>query len=252
MRPKLPPRYQSFNTLASLSWVLEGSDERFRFTRAIGLGLAVAIALPWRTPSRAASRSDCPSVYPTIPTGRIRTARSIRSIRRKWCPSRPPSRRHDIVDTQNKFIYFTLQDGLAIRYGVGVGREGFGWSATVRVGAKQEWPTWTPPPEMIERRPELWNTPTACPAARTIPLGARAMYLFNGNRDTMFRIHGTNEPWSIGQNVSSGCIRMLNEHVTELYRMVTVGTKVIADVTLPTSAPKQKRAARLAALRIWT
>jgi lipoprotein-anchoring transpeptidase ErfK/SrfK len=132
-----------------------------------------------------------------------------------------------IVDTANKFLYFVLEDGMAIRYGVGVGREGFGWSGTVKVGAKQEWPTWTPPAEMIERRPELVEYTDGMPGGPDNPLGARAMYLFDNGRDTMFRIHGTNEPWSIGQNVSSGCIRMLNEHVSELYQMVTVGTKVI-------------------------
>jgi lipoprotein-anchoring transpeptidase ErfK/SrfK len=132
-----------------------------------------------------------------------------------------------IIDTANKFLYFVMKDELAIRYGVGVGREGFGWSGTVRVGAKQEWPAWTPPAEMIERRPELVKYAGGMPGGPENPLGARAMYLFDGGRDTMFRIHGTNEPWSIGQNVSSGCIRMLNEHVSELYRMVEVGTKVI-------------------------
>ena len=132
-----------------------------------------------------------------------------------------------IVDTHNKFLYFTLKNGLAIRYGVGVGKEGFGWSGVVRVGAKQEWPSWTPPAEMIERRPELIQYAGGMPGGPTNPLGARALYLFDGGRDTMFRIHGTNEPWSIGQNVSSGCIRMLNEHVTELYRMAKVGTRVI-------------------------
>jgi lipoprotein-anchoring transpeptidase ErfK/SrfK len=132
-----------------------------------------------------------------------------------------------IVDSAAKHLYFVLPGGHAIRYGVGVGREGFGWAGTVRVGAKQEWPTWTPPAEMIERRPELIQYAGGMPGGEGNPLGARALYLFEGGRDTMFRIHGTNEPWSIGQNVSSGCIRMLNEDVTELYSMVDVNTKVI-------------------------
>ena len=117
---------------------------------------------------------------------------------------------------------------MAVRYGVGVGREGFGWSGTVRVGAMAEWPTWTPPAEMIQRRPELVTyAETGMAGGPDNPLGARAMYLFDGGRDTMYRIHGTNEPWSIGQNVSSGCIRMLNEDVSDLYSMVQVGAKVI-------------------------
>jgi lipoprotein-anchoring transpeptidase ErfK/SrfK len=133
-----------------------------------------------------------------------------------------------IVDSSNKFLYFVLEDGLAIRYGVGVGREGFGWTGTVHVGAKsEEWPTWTPPAEMIQRRPELVKYAGGMPGGPDNPLGARALYLYDGNRDTMFRIHGTNEPWSIGGNVSSGCIRMLNAHVSELARMVQVGAKVI-------------------------
>lgn len=133
-----------------------------------------------------------------------------------------------IVDTENKFLYFVLKDGMAIRYGVGVGREGFGWSGTVHVGAKsEEWPSWTPPAEMIKRRPELVKYADGMPGGPDNPLGARALYLFDGGRDTMFRIHGTNEPWSIGGNVSSGCIRMLNAHVSELAKMVEVGAKVI-------------------------
>jgi lipoprotein-anchoring transpeptidase ErfK/SrfK len=132
-----------------------------------------------------------------------------------------------IIDTQNKFLYYVMADGLAIRYGVGVGKEGFGWNGTVRVGAKAEWPSWTPPAEMIKRRPELIQYASGMPGGADNPLGARALYLYDGGRDTMFRIHGTNEPWSIGHNVSSGCIRMLNDHVIELHRMVGVGTKVI-------------------------
>jgi lipoprotein-anchoring transpeptidase ErfK/SrfK len=132
-----------------------------------------------------------------------------------------------VVDTTNKFLYYVLESGMAIRYGVGVGREGFGWSGTVEVGAKQEWPTWTPPSEMVERRPELVEYSNGMPGGVDNPLGARALYLYDHGRDTMFRIHGTNAPWSIGENMSSGCIRMLNEHITELYQFVHVGTKVV-------------------------
>jgi lipoprotein-anchoring transpeptidase ErfK/SrfK len=132
-----------------------------------------------------------------------------------------------IVDSANKHLYFVLPGQQAIRYGVGVGREGFGWAGTVRVGAKQEWPSWTPPAEMIERRPELIQYAGGMPGGENNPLGARALYLYDGGRDTMFRIHGTNEPWSIGQNVSSGCIRMLNQDVTELYSLIDVNAKVI-------------------------
>jgi lipoprotein-anchoring transpeptidase ErfK/SrfK len=132
-----------------------------------------------------------------------------------------------VIDTQSKFLYFVLKDGQAIRYGVGVGKEGFGWTGTVEVGRKAEWPTWTPPAEMIQRRPELVEYASGMPGGPDNPLGARALYLHDDGRDTMFRIHGTNEPWSIGHNVSSGCIRMLNAHVTELHRMAKIGAKVI-------------------------
>ncbi len=132
-----------------------------------------------------------------------------------------------IVDTGNKFLYYVMKNGVAIRYGVGVGKEGFGWTGTVEVGRKAEWPSWTPPAEMIKRRPELVEYSAGMPGGPDNPLGARALYLHDGGRDTMFRIHGTNEPWSIGHNVSSGCIRMLNEHVIELHRIIKIGAKVI-------------------------
>ena len=132
-----------------------------------------------------------------------------------------------IIDTQNKFLYYVLKDQLAIRYGVGVGKEGFGWSGTVKVGAKAEWPSWTPPADMIKRRPELIKYAGGMPGGPENPLGARALYLFDGGRDTMYRIHGTNEPWSIGLNMSSGCIRMMNKDVVHLYDRARIGAKVI-------------------------
>jgi len=129
-----------------------------------------------------------------------------------------------IIDTRNKFLYYVLGDGEAIRYGVGVGREGFTWKGTVRLGRKAEWPDWRPPAEMLKRRPEL---PTFMAGGPSNPLGARAMYLYKGKSDTLFRIHGTNEPWTIGTNVSSGCFRMVNEDVIHLYSRAKVGAKVI-------------------------
>ena len=122
-----------------------------------------------------------------------------------------------------------LEDGQAIRYGVGVGREGFGWSGDGAKSARMaEWPTWTPP-AADDRAPagarRLRRDGMA--GGPDNPLGARALYLYDDGGDTMYRIHGTNEPWSIGGNVSSGCIRMLNEDVTELYSLVQVGTSVV-------------------------
>jgi lipoprotein-anchoring transpeptidase ErfK/SrfK len=125
-----------------------------------------------------------------------------------------------VVDTPSKFLYLVQGNGQALRYGIGVGRPGFSWSGVKTVTAKREWPGWTPPPEMLKRRPDLPRHMEGGPAN---PLGARALYLGS----SLYRIHGTNEPYTIGQNVSSGCIRMMNEDVTDLYERVGVGTKVI-------------------------
>ena len=134
-----------------------------------------------------------------------------------------------IIDTKQKFLYYVQEGGQALRMGVGVGREGFGWSGTVFIGSKQENPKWFPPPEMVARQPELGKyAQTGMEGGEGNPLGVRALYLNDDKgKDTLYRIHGTIEPWSIGLNVSSGCIRMLNEHVVELHQMVKVGAKVI-------------------------
>jgi len=125
-----------------------------------------------------------------------------------------------VIDTPNKFLFLVQGDGKALRYGIGVGRPGFTWSGVKTISAKKEWPDWTPPPEMLVRRPDL---PRHMEGGPENPLGARAMYLGS----SLYRIHGSNEPWTIGTNVSSGCIRMRNEDVTDLYGRVNVGTKVI-------------------------
>ena len=125
-----------------------------------------------------------------------------------------------IIDTPNTYLYYVLGGGQAIRYGIGVGRDGFTWSGVQSVTRKAEWPDWTPPPEMIARQPYLPRHMAGGPGN---PLGARAMYLGG----TVYRIHGTNAPATIGTHVSSGCIRLTNEDVTDLYSRVNVGTKVI-------------------------
>lgn len=125
-----------------------------------------------------------------------------------------------VVDTPNKYLYYVRGGGRAIRYGIGVGRPGFEWSGVKSVSRKAEWPDWTPPAEMLARRPDLPRHMNGGPAN---PLGARALYLGS----SLYRIHGTNEPHTIGQNVSSGCIRMMNEDVTDLYDRVHVGAKVV-------------------------
>lgn len=133
-----------------------------------------------------------------------------------------------VVDPGRKFLYLVLEGGRALRYGVGVGREGLAWSGTARVGRKAEWPRWTPTAEMIRRDPERnaqWRA--GMDGGLRNPLGPRALYLYEGERDTLYRIHGTTEPRSIGTNVSSGCIRMFNQDVIDLYNRVPVGSKVI-------------------------
>ncbi len=125
-----------------------------------------------------------------------------------------------VVDTPNKFLFLVQGDGKALRYGIGVGRPGFTWSGVKTISAKKEWPAWTPPREMLARRPDL---PRHMEGGPQNPLGARAMYLGS----SLYRIHGSNEPWTIGTNVSSGCIRMRNEDVIDLYGRVGVGSKVV-------------------------
>lgn len=125
-----------------------------------------------------------------------------------------------VVETSERRLYFVLGNDRAIRYGVGVGREGFQWSGTNRISRKAEWPGWTPPPAMRKRVPDL---PAYMPGGPKNPLGARALYIGS----TIYRLHGTTEAWSIGQAVSSGCIRLLNSDVIDLYERAKVGAKVI-------------------------
>ena len=133
-----------------------------------------------------------------------------------------------IVDSSKRYLYFVEGNGMATRYGVGVGKEGFGWSGTMKVGRKAEWPGWTPPATMVRReRAKGRELPAYMAGGPGNPLGARAMYLYRGGGDSMFRIHGTNQPWTIGQMMSSGCIRMMNADVEHLYGRVPVGSKVI-------------------------
>ncbi|MCA0422475.1 MAG: L,D-transpeptidase [Proteobacteria bacterium] len=139
-----------------------------------------------------------------------------------------------VVDTRNNFLYVTFENNTALRYGVGVGREGFQWSGRAQVGRKARWPDWVPPPEMLQRRPDL---PRHMEGGADNPLGARALYLYRDGRDLLYRIHGTNEPWSIGGDNSSGCIRMVNEDVIDLYRRIPVGTRVLVLEHLDKSLP---------------
>lgn len=125
-----------------------------------------------------------------------------------------------VVNTSERFLYLVQGNNRALRYGIGVGREGFQWSGLKRIDRKAEWPDWTPPPEMIERQPYL---PRFMAGGAGNPMGARALYI----QGTVYRIHGTNQPWTIGSAVSSGCFRLTNPDVTDLYERVPVGTRVV-------------------------
>lgn len=132
-----------------------------------------------------------------------------------------------IINTSGKSLYRVLGEGLAMHYPVAVGKEGHDWAGIAQVGRKVEWPTWTPPADMIRRKPELAKWAEGMPGGPDNPLGSRALYLYAKGKDTLFRIHGTNEPDSIGRAASSGCIRMLNAHIEGVYEQTPLGTKVI-------------------------
>ncbi|MCG6203979.1 L,D-transpeptidase [Rhodopseudomonas sp. HC1] len=133
-----------------------------------------------------------------------------------------------VVEPRKRFLYLVLEDGKALRYGVGVGKAGLAFTGTAEVGRKAEWPNWAPTANMIAREPERYGKLAGgMSGGVNNPLGPRALYLYRGGKDTMFRIHGTTEPWTIGEAVSSGCIRMLNQDVVDLYERVPAGSKVV-------------------------
>jgi len=132
-----------------------------------------------------------------------------------------------VVDPGDRFLYLIIGGGKALRYGIGVGKAGFAWSGEAQIKDKQHWPKWYPPSDMIDRDPKLQKLADGQNGGPTNPLGARAMYLWSDGIDTLYRIHGTNDPLSIGKAVSSGCVRMLDQDVIDLYDRVDIGTKVI-------------------------
>lgn len=132
-----------------------------------------------------------------------------------------------VVDTANKFLYLVRDDGQALRYGIGVGRQGFSWSGTAIIRRKQAWPIWTPPAEMIAREPELEEYRNGMPPGLGNALGARALYLYRNGKDTLYRLHGTQQEYSIGRAVSSGCVRLINQDIIDLFDRVPIGTRVM-------------------------
>ena len=173
-----------------------------------------------RPPANVMARAAPHDVQPEAVSDPARRASDPKFLK-QVVPYRGPEKPGTVViDTPNRFLYLVQDNGTAMRYGIGVGRPGFTWAGEKSITAKKEWPDWTPPPEMLQRRPDLPHFMAGGPEN---PLGARALYLGS----SLYRIHGSNEPWTIGQAVSSGCIRMRNDDVIDLYARVKLGTKVV-------------------------
>jgi lipoprotein-anchoring transpeptidase ErfK/SrfK len=153
---------------------------------------------------------------------------NVRNLRQVVPYTTPHAPGTVIIDTRARFLYLVQDGGKAIRYGIGVGREGMEFSGRAVIHHKRRWPSWTPTPDMITRDPGRYRPyAKGMPGGSINPLGARALYLFKDGKDTLFRIHGTTEPWSVGQASSSGCIRMINQDVIDFYERVEPGTKVV-------------------------
>ena len=179
-------------------------------------GLAVLPDLAW---------ADENDPYPLPPFDYKKLPEAFRRVELAYTGRHRPGT--IIVDTAARQLTYVLQGKRAIRYGCAVGRDGFRWAGLADVARKVMWPKWTPPKEMIERSPEKAKWKNGMPGGPDNPLGARAMYLYQNGNDTLFRIHGTTEPLSIGKNASSGCIRMVNQDVKDLFSRVPVGTRVL-------------------------
>jgi lipoprotein-anchoring transpeptidase ErfK/SrfK len=201
-----PVRYAAANSDVNLG----GGFIEFLFSG----GRAVA---PPRPPSGVLARGE-PAEQIEAVDPRLKIDPKFQKQVVSYAGSEPPGT--IVIDTPQRFLFLVQDNGTAVRYGIGVGKPGFSWAGEKKVSAKKEWPDWTPPPEMLQRRPDLPHFMAGGPEN---PLGARAMYLGS----SLYRIHGSNEPWTIGQAVSSGCIRMRNEDVIDLYEKVKVGTKVL-------------------------
>jgi lipoprotein-anchoring transpeptidase ErfK/SrfK len=216
---------------------------------ALGLGtrkLHATVAPPAAPAERAEVSTAEPSPAAVEPERFPISVEEYRSLDPEYLPqvvsyatAEPPGT--IIIDTDNRFLHLVLGSGQAKRYGIGVGRDGFNWSGTATIERKTKWPMWFPPKEMQYRDKEARRWRRGMPGGPRNPLGARALYLFQGQADTLFRIHGTRDPKSIGKAVSSGCIRMLNADVVELFDRVPLGTKV---VVLPSTRPVAQKPKR--------
>jgi lipoprotein-anchoring transpeptidase ErfK/SrfK len=199
-------------------------------------GLAVSGCVSTTTPPAAPPVSPYLSMYRAMPEERfpipaINLNKVPERYYRKQVRYNTPERVGTlIVDTSNYYLYLVQENGMAMRYGVGLGRAGFEWSGRARIARKAPWPRWVPPEEMIQREPELeqwsWKNGGMDPGLEN-PLGARALYIYQSNVDTLYRIHGTAEYWTIGSAVSSGCVRVMNQDIIDLYGRVPVGSQIV-------------------------
>ena len=173
--------------------------------------------------SQYAARRDDGYLLPSVPVGKIdaKYRRQRVDYKTKYRPGTI------IVSTKERLLWLVEPNGTAMRYGIGVGKQGFSWGGSAKIGWKRAWPTWTPPARMIGRQPELAKWRKGMPGGPSNPLGARALYLMRGGRDTLYRIHGSPEWWSIGTRASSGCIRLINQDIIDLHDRVKPGARVI-------------------------
>lgn len=198
------------------------SEGHYRFLSRRGFLLGAVASLA-ATPAVAVQDPDDP--FPIVPFDEKKLPKDFRRTVVAYNGKHWPGT--IIVDTQARQLYLVLANQKAIRYGCAVGRDGFRWAGLADVGRKVMWPRWTPPKSMIERDPSKAKWANGMPGGPANPLGARALYLFQNGNDTLYRIHGTNEPMSIGTFASSGCIRMVNQDVVDLYRRSPIGSRVI-------------------------
>jgi lipoprotein-anchoring transpeptidase ErfK/SrfK len=194
---------------------------KLKIAMAIALSVGLTISSAWPAAASRVYNQETKSweVPGTVVSGN--SSRRGSAIKREVVDYKTSLRPGTIVvETKERRLYFVLPDGKAVKYGIGVGRDGFRWSGTHHITRKAEWPGWTPPPQMRKRVPDL---PAYMPGGPDNPLGARALYIGS----TLYRLHGTSEPWTIGQAVSSGCIRLTNDDVIDLYNRANVGATVI-------------------------
>ena len=248
--PRLPTRI-ALLTLASLGLGGCVTREAARPVDPVAVTETEPAAIPVPRDARYAALATEPFRVAPVDTARI----PERYLRREvdYPTAEPPGTL--VIDTAARHLYLVQAGGRAIRYGVGVGKEGMSWSGVAVVGNKRSWPDWYPPKEMVARRPDIESTLVQLQGGRGVPggegnpLGARALYLHQDGRDTLYRIHGTLEPYTMGQAVSSGCVRMINQDAIDLFSRVEVGTRVVVLPDAPRPAVAEVRDERREALR---